>query len=56
MTQTQTKETSAVESAQAKIESIQQAVAAGNTKLNAQDLANARAGSNLRNYSNKRRR
>jgi small-conductance mechanosensitive channel len=43
MTQTQTKETSAVESAQAKITSIQQAVAAGNTKLNAQDLANARA-------------
>jgi predicted nucleic acid-binding Zn-ribbon protein len=40
---TQTKEISALEAAQAKIESIQQAVAAGNTKLNAQDLANARA-------------
>jgi predicted nucleic acid-binding Zn-ribbon protein len=36
-------EPNAVESAQAKITSIQQAVAAGNTKLNAQDLANARA-------------
>ncbi len=43
MTQTQTKEISAVESAQNKITSIQQSVAAGNTKLNAQDLANARA-------------
>ncbi len=42
MTQT-TATTNAVESAQAKIASIQQAVAAGNTKLNAQDLANARA-------------
>jgi predicted nucleic acid-binding Zn-ribbon protein len=42
MTQT-TETTNAVESAQAKITSIQQAVAAGNTKLNAQDLANARA-------------
>jgi chromosome segregation ATPase len=36
-------EPNAVQSAQAKIASIQQAVAAGNTKLNAQDLANARA-------------
>ncbi len=35
--------TNAVESAQARIASIQQSVAAGNTKLNAQDLANARA-------------
>jgi len=44
MTQTQTTETTnAIESAQAKISNIQQAVAAGNTKLNAQDLANARA-------------
>jgi chromosome segregation ATPase len=42
MTQT-TETTNAVESAQNKITSIQQAVAAGNTKLSAADLANARA-------------
>jgi chromosome segregation ATPase len=43
MTQTQTKEISAVESAQNKISNIQQAIVGGNTKLNAQDLANARS-------------
>ncbi len=43
MIQTQMKETSAVESAQNKISNIQQAIVGGNTKLNAQDLANARA-------------
>jgi chromosome segregation ATPase len=42
MTQT-TETTNAVESAQAKISNIQQAIVGGNTKLNAQDLANARA-------------
>ncbi len=38
-----TETTNAVESAQAKISNIQQAIVGGNTKLNAQDLANARA-------------
>ncbi len=42
MTQT-TETTNAVESAQNKISNIQQAIVGGNTKLNAQDLANARA-------------
>jgi chromosome segregation ATPase len=42
--QTQTTETiSAVESAQNKINGIQQAIISGNAKLNAQDLSNARA-------------
>jgi chromosome segregation ATPase len=44
MTQTQTTETTnAVESAQAKISNIQQAIVDGNTKLTAADLSNARA-------------
>jgi small-conductance mechanosensitive channel len=44
MTLTQTTETTtAVESAQAKIQAIQQSIVGGDTKLNAQDLSNARA-------------
>ncbi len=42
MTQT-TETTNAVESARNKISNIQQSIVGGNTKLNAQDLANARA-------------
>ncbi len=38
-----TETTNAVETAQAKITSIQQAIVGGNTKLNAADLSNARA-------------